>query len=59
MAYLNDTLTLVLENYGVISLSNSTRWGLIDRTRQLSRMLFGSYMNEDVLYLSGYLLLLF
>ncbi len=39
----------VSENYGGINLSNSTERGLIDSVGQLSCMLFGDAMKEDVL----------
>lgn len=46
--YLNDTLTLALENYAALSFPNRTKRGLIDGIGQLSRMLFGTAMDEDV-----------
>lgn len=46
--YINDTVTLALENYDGIHNSNRKKRGLIDGIGQLSRMLFGTAMNEDI-----------
>ncbi len=43
--------TLALENYNGINLSSGTKWGLTDSIGQLSHMLFGNTMKEDVLNL--------
>ncbi len=48
VTYLNDTLTLVLDNYNGITLANRIKRGLISGNGQLSLMLFGTAMNEDV-----------
>ncbi len=46
--YLNETLNIALDNYADPSFSNRTKRGLINELGQLSRMLFGTAMNEDV-----------
>ncbi len=48
LKYLNDTLTLALENYADLSFSNRIKRGLVNGIGQLFRMLFGTAMNEDV-----------
>ncbi len=47
VTYLNDTLKLALDNYNSITLVNRTKRGLINGTGQISRMLFGTAMNEE------------
>lgn len=46
--YVNDTITLALENYEGLSVTNRTKRGLINGIGKLSQMLFGTAMNEDV-----------
>ncbi|RUM30632.1 MAG: hypothetical protein DSY32_02030, partial [Aquifex sp.] len=48
VTYLNDTINLALENYSGLDTANRTKRGLIDGIGQLSRLLFGTAMNEDV-----------
>ena len=48
MRYVNQTITQALENYEGLSVANRTKRGLIDGIGKLSRMLFGTAMNEDV-----------
>ncbi|MPC60773.1 hypothetical protein E2C01_054829 [Portunus trituberculatus] len=52
MCYVNDTITLALENYEGLSVTNRTKRELIDGIGKLSQMLFGTAMNEDVANLS-------
>ncbi len=46
--YLNDILTLALENYADLSFTYRTKRDLVNGIGQLSRMLFGTARNEDV-----------
>ncbi len=46
--FVNETLTLALENYHNFPLSHRQKRGFIDGIRHLSRMLFGTAMHEDV-----------
>ncbi len=46
--FLNETLTLALENYHSFPLSHHQKRGFIDGIGHLSRMLFETAMNEDV-----------
>ncbi len=48
LRYLNETLNIDLDNYADPSFSNRTKRGLINGLEQLSRMLFGTAMDEDV-----------
>ncbi len=48
LRYLNETLNIALDNYADPSFSNRTKRGLINGLGQLSRMLFGTAMDEDV-----------
>ncbi len=48
LRYLNETLNIALDNYADPSFSNSTKRGLINGLGQLSRLLFGTAMDEDV-----------
>ncbi len=48
LRYLNETLNIALDNYADPSFSNRTKRGLINGLGQLSRMLFGITMDEDV-----------
>ncbi len=48
LRYLNETLKIALENYTDISFSKRAKRGLINGFGQLSRMLFGTAMDEDV-----------
>ncbi len=48
LLYLNETLNIDLDNYANPSFSNRTKRGLINGHGQLSRMLFGTAMDEDV-----------
>ncbi len=48
LRYLNETLNIALDNYADPSFSNHTKRGLINGLGQLSRMLFGTAMDEDV-----------
>ncbi len=45
---MNETLTLALENYHSFPLSHRQTRRFIDGIGHLSRMLFGTAMNEDV-----------
>ncbi len=45
---MNETLTLAFENYHGFPLSGRQKRGFIDGIGNLSRMLFGTAMNEDV-----------
>ncbi len=45
---MNETLTLALENYHGFPLSQRQKRGFFDEIGQLSRMLFGTAMNEGV-----------
>ncbi len=47
--YLNETLNIALDNYVDPSSSNRTNRGLINGLGQLSRMLFGTAMDGDVM----------
>ncbi len=53
LRYLNETLNIALDNYADPSFSNSTKRDLINGLGQLSRMLFGTAMDEDVENLRG------
>ena len=46
--YLADTINLALENYSGLNGSTRTQRGLVDGIGKLSRMLFGTAMNDDV-----------
>ncbi len=48
LQYLNEALNIALDNYAEPSFSDHTKWGLINGLGQLSRMLFGIAMDEDV-----------
>ncbi len=48
LRYLNETLNIALYNYADPSFSSSTKRGLINGLEQISRMLFGTAMDEDV-----------
>ncbi len=48
LRYLNETLNIALDNYADPSFSNRTKRGLINGLGQLSRMLYGTAMDEDV-----------
>ena len=48
LVYLADTVNLALENYSDLNGSTRTKRGLVDGIGKLSRMLFGTAMNEDV-----------
>ncbi len=48
LQYLNETLNTALDNYADPSFSNCTKRGFINGLGQLSRMLFGTAMDEDV-----------
>ncbi len=48
LRYLNETLNIAVDNYTDPSFSNRTKRGLINVPGQLSRMLFGTAMDEDV-----------
>ncbi len=48
LRYQNETLKITLENYTDISFSNRTKRALINGFGQLSHMLFGTAMDEDV-----------
>lgn len=48
LQHLNATISLALENYYGLDESNRSKRGLIDGMGHLSRMLFGTAMNEDV-----------
>ncbi len=47
-AFVNETLTLALENYADVHLSSRPKRGLIDRLGHLSRYLFGTSMDAYV-----------
>ncbi len=47
--YLNETLNIALDNYADPSSSNRTNRGLINGLGQLTRMLFGTAMDRDVM----------
>ncbi len=51
LTYLNDTLTLALDNYIGITLANHTKRGVINGIGQFLCMLFGTAMNEYVVEL--------
>ncbi len=51
VTYINETLTLALDNYDGINLANRAKRSPIDGIGQISRMLFGTAMNEDVVKL--------
>ena len=42
------TITLPLENYIGLTVTNCTKRGLIDGIGKLSQMLFGTAMNEEL-----------
>ncbi len=46
--FLNESLNIALDNYADLSFSNCTKRGLINGLGQLSRMLFGTAMDEDM-----------
>ncbi len=46
--FVNETLSLALDNYRDFPLTHRPKRGLFDGIGQLSRMLFGTAMNEDV-----------
>ncbi len=46
--FVNETLTLALENYHDFPLTHRSKRGLFDGIGKLSRMIFGTAMNEDV-----------
>ncbi len=48
LRYLNETPNIALDNYADLSFFNRTKRGLINGLGQLSSMLFGTAMNEDV-----------
>ncbi len=48
LRYLNETLDIAVENYADHSFSNRTKRGLINGLGQLSCMLFGTAMDEDM-----------
>ena len=48
LLYLNVSITYALDNYYGFDVSNRMKRGLIDGIGHLSRMLFGTAMNEDV-----------
>ncbi len=48
LRYLNEILNIALDNYADPSFSNRTKLNLINGLGQLSRMLFGTSMEEDV-----------
>ncbi len=48
LRFLNETQNIALNNYAHPSISNRTKRGLINGLGQLSRILFGSAMDEDV-----------
>ncbi len=48
LRYLNETLNIALDNYADLSFSNRTKRGSINGVGQLSRMLFGTAMDEGV-----------
>lgn len=53
VTYLNDSITLALENYYGLDVSTLPMPGLFHGCGHLSRMLFGTAMNEDVEELKG------
>ncbi len=48
IAFVNETLTLALENYADVHLSSRPKRGLIDGLGHLSRYLFGTAMDAGV-----------
>ncbi len=48
IAFVNETLTLALENYADVHLSSRPKRGLIDGLGHLSQYLFGTAMDADV-----------
>ena len=48
LKYINDTVNLALDSYDGVHDTNRMKRGLVDGIGQLSRMLFGTAMNEDV-----------
>ncbi len=48
LRYLNETLNIAMDNFADPSFSNRTERDLINGLGQLSRMLFGTAMDEDV-----------
>ena len=51
VSFLNDTITLALENYLNLEDDRRSKRGLMDGFGKLSRLLFGTAMNEDVVEL--------
>ncbi len=48
IAFVNETLTLALENYADVHLSHRPKRGLVDGLGHLSRYLFGTALDSDV-----------
>ena len=51
LSYINDSLNIALENFGGLPAANRTKRGFINGLGYLSRMLFGTAMDEDVVEL--------